>query len=40
MKEADRKEIPTIEDVIFEEQDRNKKKGMVATLFSTSWIWK
>ena len=40
MKQADLKEIPTIEDVMFEEQDRNGKKGIVATLFSTSWIWK
>jgi hypothetical protein len=40
MKHADLKEIPTIEDVMFEEQGRNKKKGLVATLFSTSWLWK
>jgi hypothetical protein len=39
-KEADLKEIPSIEDVMFEEQDRNGKKGLVATLFSTSWIWR
>ena len=40
MKQADLKEIPTIEDVMLEEQDRNGQKGIVATLFSTSWIWK
>lgn len=37
-KEVDMKEIPTIEDVMFEEQDKAGKKGLVATLFSTSWI--
>lgn len=40
MKQADLKEIPTIEDVMLEEQDKNGNKGIVATLFSTSWIWK
>jgi|EP01044_Picomonas_judraskeda_P000522 hypothetical protein len=40
MKQADLKDIPSIEDVMFEEQDRNGKKGIVSTLFSTSWLWK
>ena len=39
-KEVDLKEIPTIEDVMFEEQDKAGKKGILKTLFSTSWIWK